>query len=299
MQKLIWTFLLSVILYSVAAAEVRITNIPYVQNGGERQQLDIYLPDNYKTMKPLPVLIVIHGGGWIEGNKNAATGWAHQYVHYGFAVVGVNYRLVPHFQMPTQIIDCKSAVRWLRAHAQEYNLDTEHFGAWGHSAGGHLSALLGTNEATKEFDVGEYLDQSSAIQAVAAYAALTNFVTYLQKEPIAGLFYLVAFEGNNKEKKIELLRKMSPALQVNKSTAPMLLVHADDDETVAFSQSQELYDALQKGKIESRLIKLAAGDGGHGSKSFYSNEIRETVKQFFEKHLTRHLNNQSELQKTE
>jgi acetyl esterase/lipase len=293
MQKLISTFLLSLILYSVAIAEVRVMNIPYVKDGGERQQLDIYLPDNYKTMKPLPVLIVIHGGGWMEGSKDIAAGLAHQYVRYGFAVVGINYRFIPHFKMPAQIIDCKSAVRWLRANAKEYNLDTEHFGAWGQSAGGHLSALLGMNNATKEFDVGEYTDQSSAIQAVVAYAALTNFVAYFQKDPIAGIFHFGSFEGNNIEKKFELLRKMSPALQVNKSAAPMLLVHADDDELVPFSQSQELYDALQKAGTESRLIKLAAGDGGHSSKSFYSNETCETVKQFFEKHF----NSQPELKK--
>ncbi|MDR1141204.1 MAG: alpha/beta hydrolase, partial [Planctomycetaceae bacterium] len=293
--KLICTFLLSVIFCSFAAAEVRVTNIPYVKDGGERQQLDIYLPDNYKTVKPLPVLIVIHGGGWVAGNKDAAGGWAHQYVPYGFAVVGLNYRLKPDFKMPTQIIDCKSAVRWLRAHAKEYNLDTEHFGAWGHSAGGQLSALLGMNNATKEFDLGENLDQSSAIQAVAAYAAPTNFETWSQKKPITANSYPGTFEGDNDEEIMLLIRKMSPALQVNKSAAPMLLVHADDDELVPFSQSQELYDALQKGGIESRLIKLAAGDGGHGSKSFNSNETRETVKQFFEKHLA----GQSEPEKTE
>ncbi|MDR1142301.1 MAG: alpha/beta hydrolase [Planctomycetaceae bacterium] len=274
----------SIILCSVVLAEVRITNIPYVKDGGKRQQLDIYLPDNYKTMKPLPVIIAIHGGGWTDGNKEDAVGWVRQCVPVGTAVVGVNYRLQPDFKMPAQIIDCKSAVRWLRAYAKEYNFDTEHFGAWGHSAGGHLSALLGTNEATKEFDVGENLDQSSAVQAVAAYAAPTNFETLAKEIPWIVMSYSGAFGGNFREKFV-LMRKMSPALQVDKSTAPMLLVHAEDDELVPFSQSQELYDVLQKNQIESRLIKLASGNGGHCSQSFNSNEIQEIVKQFFEKHL--------------
>jgi acetyl esterase/lipase len=294
-RKIIYVCLFWVILCSVVLAEVRITNIPYVRDGGERQQLDIYLPDNYKTRKPLPVLIVIHGGGWTAGNKDVAAGWAHQYVPYGFAVVGVNYRLKPDFKMPAQIIDCKAAIRWLRANAQEYNLDTEYFGAWGHSAGGHLSALLGTNNVTKEFDIGEYTDQSSTIQAVVAYAAPTNFPTWHRKTSGIEKLYQENFEGNNEEERTVLARKMSPVFQVNKLSAPMLLVHAEDDVLVPFLQSQELYDSLQKNGIESRLIKLVAGDGGHGSKSFNSNETRETVKQFFEKHLT----NSSEQKKTE
>lgn len=291
MKKLICTFLLSVVLYSVTLAEVRVTNVPYVKDGGERQQLDIYLPDNYKTMQPLPVLVIIHGGGWAAGNKDAAGGWAHRYVPHGFAVVGINYRLKPDFKMPTQIIDCKSAIRWLRANAKEYNLDTKKFGAWGHSAGGHLSALLGTNDATKEFDIGEHLDQSSTIQVVAAYAAPTNFETWSQKKPGVEKG---TFDGNQEEQ-INLMRKMSPALQVNRSTAPMLLVHAEDDALVPLSQSQELYDALQKEGIESRLIKLAAGDGGHGSKSFNSDETVGILKQFFEQYLK----NQPEQKTTE
>ncbi|MDR1963911.1 MAG: alpha/beta hydrolase [Planctomycetaceae bacterium] len=285
-RKIIAAFLFLTIFDSVATAEVRITNIPYVKVGGERQQLDIYLPDNYKTIsKPLPVLLVIHGGGWGAGNKDVAAGWAHHYVHCGFAVVGINYRLKPDSKMPSQIIDCKSAIRWLRANAKEYNLDTKNFGAWGHSAGGQLSALLGTNEAINEFDVGEYLDQSSAVQAVAAYAAPTNFETWSQKMPEIEKSYPGTFDGSNDKERLVLLQKMSPVFQINKSTVPMLLVHAADDNMVPFSQSLELYDALQKAGIESRLIQLAAGDGGHGSKSFNSDETRKTVQQFFEKHL--------------
>jgi acetyl esterase/lipase len=284
-QRTVSACLFSVILCSVVLAEVRITNIPYVKDGGARQQLDIYLPDNYKTIKPLPVIIAIHGGGWMEGKKEDAAGWVRQFVPVDIAIVGVNYRLIPDFKMPAQIIDCKSAVRWLRAHAKEYNFDTEYFGAWGYSAGGHLSALLGTNEPTKEFDVGENLDQSSAIQAVAAFAAPTDFETLAKDSTWIAMSYSGTFEGNFREK-IMSMRKMSPALLVNKSTAPMLLVHAEDDELVSFSQSQELYDALQKNQIESRLIKLISGNGGHSSKSFNSNEIQEIMKQFFEKYLT-------------
>ncbi len=260
-------------------------NIPYVIDGGERQQLDLYLPLDYeKSEETYPVLLVIHGGGWSAGDKSHATGWAHHYVPLGFVVVGINYRLQPKFPMPAQIIDCKSAVRWLRAHAHEYKIDAKHFGAWGHSAGGHLSSLLAVLGDSKEFDQGEYLEQSSAIQAVCDYCGPSDFIAWAKDKPEQEGSYKKLFGGTPEEKR-ELIEKMSPVRHVSAKTPPILIVHAIDDELVPFSQSEKLHAAMQKVGAKSRLIALQEGDGGHSAKSFNSEEIRQIVQRFFEQTL--------------
>ncbi len=263
---------------------VKKADIPYVPDGGERQQLDLYLPIGYeKAEKPFPVICIIHGGGWGAGGKEHATGWAHRYVPQGYAVAGITYRFQPKDPMPAQVVDCKTAVRWLRAHAKEYNLDSDRFGAWGHSAGGHLTAFLGAGDA-KEFDLGENLDQSSAIQAAVDYCGPADFIGWLEENPNKKSMCKGLFGGNADEKK-ELIRNMSPVSHVSKDSCPMLIVHAVDDELVPVSQSRELYKSLQKVGVESELIELAAGDGGHGSKSFNTPATMEKVTKFYEKHL--------------
>src|SRR5207244_967611 len=97
-----------------------------------------------------PVVVWIHGGAWRGGNKTRCP--AVFLTGKGFAVVSVNYRLSQHAVFPAQIEDCKAAIRWLRANAKQYQLDPDHIGVWGASAGGHLVALLGTTDRMKELE---------------------------------------------------------------------------------------------------------------------------------------------------
>lgn len=263
---------------------VELKDLPYVEDGGTRQQLDLYLPSDYKSRKPLPTLLAIHGGGWAEGDKKDVAFWARDYVAHGYAVAAVNYRFQPKDPMPAQIVDCKAAVRYLRAHAEKYNLDKERFGAWGHSAGGHLAALLGVLDDSKEFKTDDNPEQSDAIQAACSYCGPTNFISWVHKEPLSAVVGLSLFEGPMKSK-VEWAQKMSPALNVTEKSAPLLIVHAIDDELVPIAQSRELHEAMQKAKLESRLVELPADEGGHGSKGFFSDSTRKTVREFFDKHL--------------
>ena len=95
----------------------------------------------------------------------------------GYAVAAINYRFSQHAIFPAQIQDCKAAIRWLRANAQKYGLDSDHFGAWGSSAGGHLVALLGTTAGVKELEgPGGNADQSSRVQAVVDWYGPTDLL---------------------------------------------------------------------------------------------------------------------------
>ena len=277
---------------------VKKADIPYVPGSGKRQQLDLYLPINCeKAEKPLPVLCFIHGSGWSSGDKGYAAQWAHRFVPKGYAVVGITYRFVPHDPMPAQVVDCKTAVRWLRANAKEYNLDILHFGVLGHSAGGHLAAFLGVG-GTQEFDLGENLDQSSVVQAAVILCGPSDFEGWFPGGHPArtGIYdvpiYRTVFDGMCKyyfggtfEEKQDLIRKMGPLTHVSKDSAPMLIFHAVDDELVHVSQSRKLHSALEKVGAESELIEIPSGSGGHHARNFKTPETIEKITKFFEKHL--------------
>ncbi len=141
------------------------------------QQLDIYLPDEGDG--PFPVILNIHGGGWIGGDK------AYKQVlsmleglKRGYAVVAINYRLSGEAIWPAQINDCKAAIRWVRANADQYRLNPDKIAAWGGSAGGHLSALVGTSgdvKALEDLSQGNP-QESSRIQAVVDWFGPTDFL---------------------------------------------------------------------------------------------------------------------------
>ena len=149
-------------------------DLEYVEGGHERNRLDLYLPE--KAEDRLPLIVWIHGGAWYAGSKEGCP--AVPFAAKGYAVASINYRLSQHAIFPAQIEDCKAAIRWLRANAAKYNLDPDHIGVWGASAGGHLVALLGTTAGVKELEgQGGNLDQSSRVQCVVDWFGPTDLTT--------------------------------------------------------------------------------------------------------------------------
>ncbi len=259
-------------------------DIAYVPGGHERQKLDLYLPA--QTNSPLPLIIWVHGGAWLAGNKNDCP--AVRFVSRGFAVASVNYRLSQHAIFPAQIEDCKAAVRWLRAHASEYHLDPNRFGAWGASAGGHLVALLGTTGDVKEFDTGANLDFSSRVQAVVDFFGPADLLKMAaQSGPESRMDHNATNSpesqliGGPLQENKEKANRASPVTYVTKDDAPMLLVHGDADPLVPHQQSEELCDALKKAGVDA-TIHIVKG-AGHGNG--FGPDVNELVERFFEQHL--------------
>ena len=150
-------------------------DLPYRAGPSKRWRLDLAVPKGAGG-KPRPAVVVIHGGGWLEGDKSSFASRAHgtpgnieDFAALGFVAATINYRLSGEAPFPAALEDCKCAVRWLRAHAAEYNLDPQRVGAYGNSAGGHLALLLGLvgKDAGLEGD-GPHAEQSSAVQAVVS-----------------------------------------------------------------------------------------------------------------------------------
>jgi acetyl esterase/lipase len=259
-------------------------DLEYVPGGHERQKLDLCLPA--QTNQPLPLIIWIHGGAWRQGSKDNSP--ALRFVADGYAVASVNYRLSQHAVFPAQIEDCKAAVRWLRAHAQQYQLDPNRFGAWGSSAGGHLVAMLGTTGDTKQFDRGANLDVASGVQAVVNFYGPADLLRMGEQSgpnsrmdhdaPDSPESQLIGgpLQGNKKK-----AWAASPMAYVSKGDSPMLIVHGDADPLVPLQQSQELLAALKQAGVNATLHVVKGGGHGDG----LGPDVNDLVQQFFDRQL--------------
>lgn len=244
------------------AGKVRVLrDLGYVAGGHKRNKLDIYLPEPAKVAMPLPLIVWVHGGAWLEGSKEDCP--AVRFTRKGYAVASINYRLSQHEIFPAQIEDCKAAVRWLRANSDKYGLDAERFGVWGASAGGHLVALLGTAGDVKEFDKGENLNVSSRVQAVCDYFGPTNLLAFDPYDPSldkdefdASNWPPAKLLGGPVQENKELAQRANPITFVTKDDPPFLIVHGDKDQLVPINQSQLLYKALKAADVEVKFYTV-------------------------------------------
>jgi acetyl esterase/lipase len=251
----------------------------YCTVDGVELKMDVYYPSQNNGR--FPVTMYVHGGGWSSGDKAQGAGAIEipELQKAGFLVVSVNYRLAPEYVFPAMIEDVKCAVRSLRAHAEEYNLDPNRIGVWGGSAGGHLVALLGTSDESAGLDVGEYLEYSSRVQAVVDMFGPADLT--------------VQFNGG-----YESARRVfgdfdaalaSPVTYVTADDPPFLMLHGEKDALVPIEQSEILLAALQSVGVPAELVPVVNAnhsfkpDGGQISPS--RKEIAQLVVAFFEETL--------------
>ncbi len=231
-------------------------DVTYCTMGGVPVLMDVYYPD--RAGGPWPVAIIVHGGAWITGDKESSASLALQpgLTAMGFLVVSINYRLAPAYPWPAMIEDAKCAVRSLRAHAAEYNLDPGRIGAVGDSVGGQIVLLLGLTDPTVGWDVGEYLDYSSKIQAVVDFFGPTDLTDDSLSELIfkrgAQAFYDISF--NSPE-----LIAASPITYVRSDAPPIFIAHGNLDLTVRYEQSQMFYDKMIALGAQVTLVKMVNG----------------------------------------
>jgi len=257
-------------------------DLEYVPGGHERQKLDLYLPVKGEDSAPLPLVVWVHGGAWLGGNKNNCP--PAQLLKYGFAAASINYRLSQHAIFPAQIEDCKAAIRFLRANAGRYNIDPNHIGVWGASAGGHLVALLGTTGDVNDFDKGPNPQFSSNVQAVCDFFGPTDFTKMSDFESIMNHDAPEAPEakliGGPVQDNKEACKRANPITYISKDDPPFLICHGDKDNLVPHNQSVLLDEALKKAGVDVTFHTVEGG--GHG---FRNPEVHKLVFEFFTKHL--------------
>ena len=236
--------------------------VVYCTNAGVALTMDIYNPSQ-ASAAPAPAVLYVHGGGWEHGDAslggvNATI--AQALTQRGMLVAAVNYRLAPQYLWPAQIVDVKCAVRYLRANARKYGIDSSKIGAWGGSAGGHLVSMLGTAGSSAGFDTGQYLEQSSSVQAVVDLFGPAD-LTAGGWGPYATSVVEQVF-GVKPGQDSGVLAHASPVTYIQPNDAPFLIFHGARDAVVPLSQSQELASRLQAAGVSVTLVTVQ--NAGHG-----------------------------------
>ena len=268
-----------------------INDVAYSKDGNPKHVMDI-LRLKTRSKKPMPVIVWIHGGGFTGGSKTSGYQRLERFVQRGYLGVTIDYRFAYEKTFPAQLQDCKCAIRFLRAHAKQYNLDSKHIGVWGGSAGGNLVAMLGVTGGVKEFEGdGGWTRYSSRVQAVVDYFGMTDFLAIYElakqgksterflpmdgKESISHLLGVKYFENP------DLCRKASPTTYASKDDAPFYIFHGDLDLLTPWSQGELLNQVLRKAGVESDFYLVKGGKHGWPARA----DVDDKVDKFFDKHL--------------
>lgn len=262
-------FFLGLVLVAGAHAETQ-TDIEYARVGELVLKLDLHRP---QAENP-PLIVYVHGGAWRAGSKSDVP--IAPLLEKGFAIASVDYRLSTQAVFPAQIHDIKAALRFLRAKAAEFRLNTEKIAIVGSSAGGHLAALIGATNGHKMLEgrIGDHLDQSSRVDAIVSLYGASNLQSILAQSTEFGLTVripaLKLLLGDVPEKKPELAKLASPVAHLDKSDPPLLLIHGDADPQMPYEQSREFTTAYEALKLQVKFVTLPGSR--HGGEEFYDDE---------------------------
>ncbi len=249
-------------------------------SGGKNLMVNIYRPE--VTSGPLPVILWIHGGAFKGGSRKGVMPRILEMTTMGYAVVSLDYSLVPEYMFDAPVEDCKAAVRFLRANATTYGLDPNNIGTAGGSSGGYLAAFLGTSGgiAAMEESHGNH-GYSSRVKAVCVLYGGTDLVTLAQIRGLDETSSEAALLGVAPLDNIELATYASPATHVSADDAPSLLLYGEFDTTAPAQQGQLLHDRLTTAGVESELQILPYGHDFPAD----TPEMNADMYAFFDRHL--------------
>jgi len=275
----------------------RYLDIPYA-NLSLSQRLDVFLPDEGEG--PFPVILSIHGGAFMGCDKaDMQVLPMLEGLTRGYAVVALNYRLSWEATFPALVQDVKAAVRWVRGNAGWYYFDPERIAAWGGSAGGYLSTMLGVSAGIPELEdmsLGNP-EQPCNVQAVVDWYGPTNFLKMDEQLAASGLFPMEGTEhsGENSPEswllggKItgipELVKAANPETYIRENAAPFLIQHGVVDPVVPVQQSVGLAENLRHVCGDNRVVLELFEGFEHGDPRFGSPVNVKRVLNFLDQYL--------------
>ena len=269
------------------------TNIVYHTANNFQDKLDVYTPAD--AGPPRPVVIVIHGGGWVEGTKEERVLEMMPYLQMGFAAVNVEYRLGRVSLAPGAVEDCRCALHWVFANAKKYNFDPQRVVVQGGSAGGHLALMTGMLTPAAGFDHTcvtpdeDYWTQSPGtsgdpkVAAIVNWFGITDVLDELHGANAKG--YAVVWMGDQPNAD-EIAKKVSPINYVNGQVPPIITIHGDHDALVPYSQAVRMHKALDAARVPNELYTVPGGNHG----GFTAEENQKTwaeVRKFLREHVVK------------
>lgn len=262
----------------------------------ELEKLDIYLPD--KGDGPFPVIVFIHGGAWCMGDKDDMQVEPFMaLLQDGYAVVSVNYRLTGEEGFPAGLMDCKTAIRFLKANAEKYHLDVERIGLAGDSAGANLVLMIGTTVDHPELNdltLG-YADQDTRVKCIVSWYAPTDIAKMYEQLRKTGLNYISEDDPTTYEARYvggsmngvpaEKVNLASPIYHINKDMPPILLQHGYKDRLVPYQQSETFYEKAVKIVGKENITLELFENAGHADSRFETAKNMARVRVFFDRYL--------------
>lgn len=250
------------------------TDVEYANRNGKTLLLDLHVPDG---AGPFPAAILVHGGGFDGGSKSTNIRPLFQpLADAGFAWFSIDYRLAPDAQLPQAVEDVDDAIRWVKSQAETYHVDTNKLALIGESAGGLLVNYVGTRDAP-----------GTRVAAVVDFYGPSDYgkLALLRRDHPeqfdmaninghaahgGGIHYFGVAELN--EDGLAKLREESPIAAVHKGMPPFLIIAGNKDDQVAYSQSTEFCDAIQRVGAGCDLITIEGG--GHGMSRWKAPEMQ-------------------------
>lgn len=276
-----------------------ISNIIYSQatlrNANRPLKMTLLVP---RTQKAKPAIVYYPGGGFTSANHEKFIEMRMALAKAGFVVVAAEYRTVPD-RYPALINDAKAAVRYLRAHARQFGIDSQRIGVIGDSAGGYVAQMMGTTNGEKQFDTGDFTEVSSDVQAAVTIYGISNLMNIgegyseaiqeVHKSPAVTEALLIHgpafadFAGESILSDPQKALEASPIGHIKQGMPPFLIMHGSADKLVSPIQSEQLYRALTEKGNQADYIEVEGA--GHGDLYWFQPAIIDKVVRWFKEHL--------------
>ena len=254
-------------------------------------KMDILAPSGSSGQGKRPLFVWICGGGFATMERSAYIPWLTYFAKRGYIAASIEYRLSNSAHFPAQIEDVKKAIRFLRAHADEYGIDPDRVAVGGESAGGNLASMVGVTNDIAAFDVGEYPEQSSHVSAVVNFYGPAVLVKEPGKRSMdgiplpdtAGYSRTIQLLGFDPEAEPERAAKTAAQYYINENTVPFFLAHGTGDTLVDISGSDEFYRKLSQNHVPVEYYRIQGA--AHMGMEFYQDEMSQRVLEFLNKTL--------------
>lgn len=235
-------------------------DLPYAAPDSQVLRLDLFRPRSRKG--PFPAIVFVHGGGYVAGGLGAKSQFWRQSVYLaerGFVAATIGWRRAPSdsssgARYPAALNDAQAAVRWLRAHSKEYNVDVQRIAIAGGSSGGHIAALVATN-------LWSGADWSGAsVDARVQAAVIFNGVLDVPGSRAGA--NLGEFLGKNYRADSALWKSASPTQHVTSQAAPFLLLHGTNDRSIPYAHAVEMQRRVRAVGVRAELFTADGADHG-------------------------------------
>lgn len=258
-------------------------------------KMTLFVP---RTKEKKPAVLYFPGGGFTSADHEKFLEMRYALARAGYVVAACEYRAVPN-KFPALLEDAKAAVRWMREHASEFGVDADRIGLLGDSAGGYVVQMAGATNGEKNWDVGDFKEVSSDVQAVVSIYGISDLTTIgegIGNENVHASAAVTEalllngpafkdFAGASVNADPQKAKAASPIGHVDGTEPPFLLMHGSGDKVVSPLQSKKMFEALQNKKVEAEYVLVRGA--GHGDLPWYQPSVISRVVNFFDRHLKR------------